>query len=129
VPDASALARLIDAIEAGDLDAVRDCYHPDARIWHNNDGVSQTVEESLRVIRWMTRALPVRRYVEVRRFEAGDRLVQQHVLEVDQADGAGTLRMPACIIVTLADDGRIALLEEYLDPAAFAPITSAARQS
>lgn len=33
--------RFFSAIEAGDMDTVRDVYHPDVVIWHNTDGVDQ----------------------------------------------------------------------------------------
>ena len=58
--------RLFAAIEAGDLDTVRALYAPDAVIWHNNDGTEQTVEQNLRVLRWMVDHLADRRYEEIR---------------------------------------------------------------
>ena len=33
--------RLFKAIEAADIDAVREIYAPDAEIWHNTDGLVQ----------------------------------------------------------------------------------------
>ena len=46
-PDDALAARFFAAIEAGDIDAIRAIYAPDARIWHNTDGIEfpgQTVD-------------------------------------------------------------------------------------
>jgi hypothetical protein len=38
--------RLARAYEQNDMDAIVACYAPDARIWHNIDGVEQTVKNN-----------------------------------------------------------------------------------
>jgi len=119
---AASVARLIAAIEAGDVEAARAAYHPDARIWHNDDQREQTVDENLAVLGWMGRHLPGLRYTDVRRHVAGDRCIEQHVLEVSMPGSDEPLRIPACLIVTVDDDGRITRLEEYLDSAQVAPL-------
>ena len=107
--------RFVTAVEAGDLDTVRAIYAPHAKIWHNFDGVEQTVEQNLRVLGWFARTLPNRRY-DVRRREAtSDGFFQQHVVEAVLPDGT-EWTMPACLIVTVKD-GRITRLDEYLDSA------------
>ena len=58
---------LFDAIEKGDIDAVRGIYAPDAVIWHNNDEVEQTVDQNLRVLQWVCDNLAERAYEDVRR--------------------------------------------------------------
>ena len=45
--------RLARAYEQNDADAIAACYAPDARIWHNIDGVERTVEEQLGATRWL----------------------------------------------------------------------------
>ena len=115
--------RLMRAIETGNLDAIRDCYTPDARVWHNFDGVAQTVDENLKTLKWMDKRLFNRRY-EVKShnaFEGG--YVQQHVLHGTLANG-NAFSMPACLVVTVKD-GRIARLEEYLDTAHTLPLRQA----
>ena len=42
--------RLVAAIAAGDADAVRSIYAPDAQIWHNFDQVDQNVDDNLRTL-------------------------------------------------------------------------------
>jgi ketosteroid isomerase-like protein len=112
--------RFMRAIETGDIEAVRACYAPDARIWHNNDGLEQSVEENLKVLHWVARHLSGRRY-EIRSrdvFDGG--YVQQHVLHGTLNNGK-PFSMPACLVVTVAS-GKIARLSEYLDSAHTLPL-------
>lgn len=111
------------AIETGDIEGVRACYAPDARIWHNNDSLDQTVEENLKVLNWVARHLSDRRYeIESRHvFEGG--YVQQHVLHGTLNSGK-PFSMPACLVVTVTN-GKIARLHEYLDSAHTLPLREA----
>ncbi|HYL60767.1 MAG TPA: hypothetical protein VEU51_18015, partial [Candidatus Acidoferrales bacterium] len=45
--------RLFKAIERGEGAAIREIYAPTAKIWHNNDGATQTVEQNLAVLGWV----------------------------------------------------------------------------
>jgi len=113
--------RLFEAIEAGDIDAVRALYAPDAVIWHNDDGVEQTPEQNLRVLQWVIDNLRDRSYEDVRRSVTDTGFVQQHVLRFTRPDGQRA-ELPACIVVTCSE-GRITRLDEYLDSAHIARIT------
>src|SRR3954447_17843095 len=101
--------RLVAAIAAGDVDAVRELYAPDAQIWHNFDQRDQTVDENLATLVDLRRRASNLRYTEIRRVPTDDGFVQQHVL-LGAAKG-GDLRMPA-MIRFYVKDGRIARLEE-----------------
>jgi ketosteroid isomerase-like protein len=109
------LDRLMAAIARGDIEAATACYAPGAHIWHNFDGLEQSVAENTRTLAWMDKRLSNRKYEIVSRHAFAGGFVQQHVL-------AGTLnngqpfRMPACIVVQVRD-GLIARLDEYLDTA------------
>ncbi len=117
--------RLFAAITDGDVDAVRALYAADARIWHNNDGLTQDVEQNLAVLTWVTTHIKNRRYEEVRRQSTADGFVQQHVLR--GTVGAGVeIAIPACIIATIRD-GHITRIDEYLDSAHIKPLLAAAR--
>jgi ketosteroid isomerase-like protein len=113
--------RFVGAIQAGDPDAVRACYAPDARIWHNHDGVEQTVDQNLRVLGWFMRTLPDRRYRVIRREPLSDGFLQQHVLEATLPDGT-PWAMDACVVVRMKD-GLIVRLDEYIDSAKAAELT------
>lgn len=106
---------LFAAIQAGDVDGVRSVYHPEIRVWHNYDQVSQTADENLRVLGWMVRKVKDLRYEEVRRYETADGFAQQHVLRGTAPNGEH-LEMPAAIFCAVVE-GRITRLEEYLDTA------------
>ncbi len=108
-------ARLFAAIERGDVDALREIYSPDAKIWHNHDQQTQGRDENLAVLRWVVKNVTGMRYDDVRRQRTDRGFVQQHVLRGRGPSGA-TLEIHACIVCTVAD-GRITRLDEYLDSA------------
>jgi ketosteroid isomerase-like protein len=103
-----------------DVDAIRGIYAEDAQIWHNDDMATQTPDENLRVLRWVTRNVKDLRYEEIRRQETANGFIQQHVLRGVAPNGTA-LEIPACIVCTVKD-GRITRLEEYLDSAQTAPL-------
>ncbi|MBN9493874.1 nuclear transport factor 2 family protein [bacterium] len=107
--------RLFAAIEAGDIAAVEELYAPTIVIWHNYDGVEQSLSENLRTLRWLTRNVTDLRYEEIRVLETPGGFVQQHVL---RATGPGGVRLeiPACMVGTV-NDGQITRIDEYLDSA------------
>lgn len=113
---ADSFARLIDAIVAGDPDAVRAAYHPDARIWHNFDQVEQSVDENIATLTWFIRAMPERRYEDVVRHPIEGGIVQKHVVRGTAANGAD-IELPACLFVEVNEDGLITRIEEYVDSA------------
>ena len=107
--------RFIGAIQSGDVAAVRACYAPDAKIWHNNDRKEQTVDQNVKVLEWFIRKLPDRNY-RVQRVEAlKDGFLQQHVLSATLPDGTAW-KMSACVVVRMAK-GLITRLDEYIDSA------------
>jgi len=105
----------VASIERGDTEAVRACYAPDARIWHNTDGIEQTVDQNLKLVRWLVRTMSNPRYRIRRRVALEDGFLQMHVLEATRPDGT-PFRLDACVIVKL-ENGVIARLDEYLDSA------------
>ena len=113
--------RFFAAIEAGDVDVLRQLYDPEVEIWHNTDGVVQRLDDNLATLAWMGRNLPDLRYTEVRRTATAEGFVQQHVLVATNRAGR-RIEVPACIVTRVGDDGRITRLDEYLDSAAVAAI-------
>ena len=112
--------RLFTAIEAGDVDAVRDLYADDIVVWHNNDGTTQDKETNLRVLGWLTCHLRDLRYTEVVRREFPGGFVQQHVLRATTESG-DALEVPACVVLAVSGD-RVVRIDEYLDSAHLAPL-------
>jgi ketosteroid isomerase-like protein len=112
--------RFFKAIEAADIEAVREIYAPDAEIWHNTDGVVQTREDNARTLTWVTTNLQGMAYTDIRRSATDDGFVQQHTLVATNRAGQ-RVEVPACIVVRIAD-GHITRLDEYLDSASVTQI-------
>jgi ketosteroid isomerase-like protein len=117
--------RFIGAIQEGDIEAVRACYAPDAKIWHNNDGLEQSVDQNIRVLKWFMRTLPDRNYRVTRIEPLPDGFLQQHVLEATLPGGT-PWSMDACVVIRM-QDGLITRLDEYLDSAKSDALTAAAQ--
>ena len=113
--------RMARAYEQNDIDTIVACYAPDAVIWHNIDGVDQTVQDQLGATRWLNEKLKNLKYEILSRkfFEGG--YMQQYVVHGTLANGGGAFRMPLCMCVTVRN-GRIARLDEYLDSAHLKPL-------
>jgi limonene-1,2-epoxide hydrolase len=102
------------AIENGDVDAIRNIYTPKANIWHNNDGIAQSVDENLAVLKWVINNIKGVKYTAVRRQPTPTGFIQQAVLLGRFKDK--DIALPACIVATV-EGGRITRLDEYLDSA------------
>ena len=79
--------RFFAAIEAGDIEQVKAIYAPDCLIWHNDDLLEQPVEDNLKVLAGLHRAVSGLRYDVVRRAVTGDGVIQQHVLRGSLPNG------------------------------------------
>ena len=115
--------RFVDALNANDGDAVREIYAPHARIWHNFEESLQSVDMNVRTLGWMHRKMPTLNYELVRLEALPFGYLQQHVLHGKTA-GGDEVALKACVVVTV-ENGRIAALEEYLDPAQVAVLQNA----
>ncbi|OYX03456.1 MAG: ketosteroid isomerase [Caulobacter vibrioides] len=117
--------RFVAAIQAGDAEAVRAFYAPDAKIWHNIDHIEQTVDQNLKSLAWFVRTLPDRTYRVQRIAPLPDGFLQQHVLEATLPNGE-RWAMDACVVVRV-ENGKITRLDEYLDSAKTAQLVAATR--
>jgi uncharacterized protein len=107
------VVRFFAALEAGDIDAVRAIYAPDAQIWHNDDLLDQSVEDNLKVLAGLHRAVSGLRYDVIRRAVVDDGVLQQHVLRGTLADGS-EVELHAAMYLQVRE-GHITRIEEYLD--------------
>ena len=117
--------RFVAHIQAGDGEAMRACYAPEAKIWHNTDGIEQTIDENIKVLNWFVRTLPDRKYTVLRREALKDGFLQQHILSATLPDGT-PWQMDACCVIRMAD-GVITHLDEYIDSAAGAKLRAFGR--
>jgi ketosteroid isomerase-like protein len=107
--------RFFDALEQGDVSILRKVYAPNIEIWHNTDGLIQTLEENETTLTSFVSRISDRKYSQ-RRLEAfPGGFVQQHVLQGTRKDGV-RLSLPACIVCTVKN-GHITRLDEYFDSA------------
>jgi ketosteroid isomerase-like protein len=121
-PDIESVATaFFEAVEAGDLDKIRSMYAPDVVVWHNFDKREQTLDENLRVLKWIMANVSERRYEDIRRVVLDDGFVQQHVLRGIAPSGA-RLDVPAMMRVWVAG-GRVTRIDEYLDSAQVSVLT------
>ena len=109
------VVRFFAAIEAGDLGALREIYAPDALIWHNDDLLEQSVEDNLKVLQGLHRAVSGLHYDIIRRAATADGVLQQHVLRGRLPNGA-EVELHAAMYLQVRG-GRITRIEEYLDSA------------
>ncbi|WP_227984652.1 nuclear transport factor 2 family protein [Nocardia spumae] len=112
--------RFFAAVSAGDTQTLTALYAPDARIWHNDKQAEETVDENLRVLRWLSRTVDNLRYEDIRRYCLPDGFAQQHVLR-GHLPGHGALEVPASLFVRVRD-GHITRIDEYVDSAATRPL-------
>ncbi len=115
--------RFFAALEAGDIETLREIYAPDAVIWHNDDLIEQPVEDNLRALAGLHKAVSGLRYEIIRRVPADDGVIQQHVLR-------GTLRGGQEVALHAAmylqvKDGHVTRIEECLDSAKRSSIRAA----
>ncbi|MDP3908578.1 nuclear transport factor 2 family protein [Novosphingobium sp.] len=107
--------RFFAAVEAGDIETVRDCYDARAAIWHNTDDLEQTRDENLATLRGMALRISDRRYEVLQREVFPGGFVQRHNLHGTRQDGV-RLTLHACILCKV-ENGRITRLDEYFDSA------------
>ena len=105
--------KLVSAIENYDGAAMRECYAPDMRMWHNAFQEEMSGEEHIKLMeRTYFHHYLNPKYIDIRieTFDGG--FVQQHVLKAHFADGT-QVRMPICVVGHVRD-GRITRIDEYL---------------
>ena len=117
------VVRFFAALEVGDVGTLREIYAPDAVVWHNDDLIEQPVEDNLKVLQGLHRAVSGLRYDIVRRVPAADGVLQQHVLRGYLPDGA-PVELHAAMYLQVRD-GHITRIEEYLDSGKRAAIKAA----
>jgi ketosteroid isomerase-like protein len=117
------VVRFFAALEAGDIATLREIYAPDAVIWHNDDLLEQPVEDNLKVLQGLHRAVSGLRYDVVRRVPAADGILQQHVLRGNLPDGT-EVELHAAMYLQVRD-GHVTRIEEYLDSAKRSSIRAA----
>ena len=122
--------RFFSAIEAADMEAVRNVYHPDVTVWHNVDGLEnrkrgQSREDNVALLTVLTNKIKDWKYDIWFREATESGMVQQHTLRGRLPNGEA-LAIPVCIVLQI-QDGCIMRLDEYIDSAHTQPMVDALR--
>ena len=114
--DALDVARRFAAASAvGDEAGLRALYAPDFVAWHNTDLVEQTVDQNMKVSRWLFRTVPDIAFENVRQLPTPEGFVQTHKIVGTRPDGS-RIEMWSAMVITVNGDGLISRLEEFIDP-------------
>jgi ketosteroid isomerase-like protein len=119
--------RFFAALVAGDSDALRAVYAPDATIWHNTGGLSeefsnQSAEDNVVMNEMIAKVMPGHRFDHVRRGHVDGGVYQMTVLRGELAGQPVEHHMAIWIQI---DDGRISRIEEYFDSVTAVPVIEA----
>lgn len=113
---AALAVRFFDAIEAGDIAAMRASLADDAAIWHNTDELVVTPDQTAQTLTGMIQRITDIHYADRRLTTFPGGFVQQHVLTGQRRHDGVAVRLP-CAIVCQVSAGRITRLDEYFDSA------------
>jgi ketosteroid isomerase-like protein len=108
--------RFFDAIEAGDIETMRNSFAPEAEIWHNTDELIVTRDQTAQTLTGMVARIKDRKYADRQLTAFPGGFVQQHVLTGVRVHDDVAVRLP-CAIVCKVENGRITRLDEYFDSA------------
>ncbi len=109
-----------DATRSGDVESLTALAEADAVVWHNHDGSEVDVDRTARTVAWLHQTVPDLVWEDVAIRATTDGFVWRAVLR-GTAPG-GPLLAHTCVVATVSDRGLVARLDEYLDPAALAPL-------
>lgn len=108
--------RFFDAIEAGDIEAMRASFSQDAEIWHNTDELIVTRDQTAQTLTGMVARIKEIKYADRRLTAFPGGFVQQHALTGKRVHDDAPVRLP-CAIVCRVEGGLITRLDEYFDSA------------
>lgn len=118
---AKAFSRLF---ASGDVDAFCALFTDDALIWHNHDCATHDREQTRATMLAFWSNFAAAEYVETRRTVTESGIVQQSIMRGMLKNGK-TVDIPSCLVMEVRD-GQVARLDEYIDPAPFYHMLSAA---
>ncbi len=110
------VSQFFDAVERQDWGALAPLCAPDFAVWQNLTDRSRDLDGVVRFLQRVVETYGALHYTDRRRYDApGAVTVQQTIGYADRG-----LTVPACMVCTLAADGRLARIDEYMDSRAFA---------
>lgn len=119
--DGAVIDQLLNALGAGDIEAVRACCTEDVVFWHCFDQLAQDFNDAARGFEQFFAGFPERLFVDARRAAIPGGFMQQHLM-VGTTPSGKRLGWPICVIVRLRG-GLISRYEEYIDRSGSYPVT------
>lgn len=110
----------MSALSDGDVAAARNCLHPDAKIWHNYDGLEQSVDENMGTLEFLLSKSKSLSYDIHRQEEIEGGYLQRHTLRL--VTKAGVEMQTEAIAIISVRQNKITRIEEFLDPSPFAQL-------
>ena len=110
----------VAAVNAGDVERVASLSEPDVVVWHNFDELEVDAAASARTLRWLHDTVPDIAWLDSRLTTTPTGFVWQATM-TGSAPG-GELRAHTCAVYTVSAAGKIARIEEYVDPRSLAPL-------
>ncbi len=109
---------LMEAVQAGDYDAIRNLFSDDIAIWHTFDQLDQNEDQFVRGLAWLHKYVKGLRYDDIRIAAVeGGGYVQQHVMRIETP----RMEQPA-MMRAWCFNGKITRIEEYMDSAHAVPL-------
>lgn len=105
---------MLKSIEQGDMERLRRCFAPGARVWHNNDEVEQDIDGVTALLGHVCAISTSRTYDDRRATTIGSMVFLQHTLAITLGTGR-VVRIPTIMRVEVDADGLVARIEEYFD--------------
>jgi hypothetical protein len=110
------------ATATNDASLLRAVHEPDALTWHNVDGLSVSVDDSVRALAWLHARVPDLQLEDVSTTPTASGFVVRWTM-TGTAPG-GPLLLRSCVVVELSPAGKVSRAAEYLDSAALAVLRS-----
>lgn len=105
--------RLFQLFVDHDFDGVGAMLAPEATLTQN--GNTSTYAEARPMLEGITAVIGDHRYENVRRVIGDRAVVEEHDVVSTTPEGR-SLRLFACVVIRVDDDGRVVSLDEYVDP-------------
>lgn len=112
--------RFTRAVEAGDVDAIRDIYAPGVQVWNNQGRTDMAHEAAVANIAQYAGMVHDLRVEVVERLSTQDGYVQRQTMTF-RTKGGTPITLPICVVAKVGG-GHIVRLDEYSDSTVLAPM-------
>lgn len=109
------ICAMFAAVDGGDMVSFRECFAPDAKIWHSSDEKFMSADETASLLQDFQKLAQEISYEDQQIFEAGDGVYfVQHLLRAKLNSGR-IMQLPVVMRIDVNTDGFVTALYEYYD--------------